>query len=173
MLALSTMVLAATAQTTITATYAAAGGFVDAYAPAVTLDFWLRNDTSFGEKWQNASVLTIDFDDPNIVAAASALSGTLRVGGSPVNSIYFDTTGSCQPGGDGPSSPYYCSQVKPYIYACLTPQRWAEILRFAKKTGLKLLMGMNVCYGRKSANSSMDFSNMQVRLLRRFRSHGF
>ncbi|KAJ9471604.1 Heparanase-like protein 3 [Diplonema papillatum] len=161
--ALAALVVGCAAQTAVTARFGAINHFVDEAAPGVTFDYWLRNDTNYGEKWMNASILSLDLNKTDVVAAATGLAGgTLRIGGSPVNSIYFDAAGSCNPGGTGPSPTYYCSQVKPYIYGCLTPQRWTEILQFTKKTGIKLLMGMNACYGRTSPSTPMDFSNIKA-----------
>eukprot|EP00755_Sulcionema_specki_P037020 Sspe_Gene.108048::Locus_87209_Transcript_1_1_Confidence_1.000_Length_1571::g.108048::m.108048/K07964/HPSE; heparanase len=135
---------------------------VDSASPAVTLDFWLRNDTRYGEKWGNTSALLLDLDDPALLELASGLAPSLlRLGGSPEDSIVYDMKGGCVPGGDGPGGQYYCSQVRPYTYGCLSRFRWAALLRFAQRTGLRLVLGLNACYGRKSANTSMDFTNIR------------
>jgi heparanase 1 len=131
-------------------------------APAVALDFWLATDPTYGEKWQSSGILTIDLTNKDLIKYSSALSpAILRIGGSPEDSIIFDTDGSCTPGGTGPSQNYYCSQVRPYTYGCLSPTRWEEILAFADLVGFKIAFGLNGCYGRESANSPMNFSNAQ------------
>ena len=133
-------------------------------APAVALDFWLSSDPVYGEKWENSGILTIDLNNPDLIKYSSAIApAILRLGGSPEDSITFDTDGTCTPGnGNGPSSNYYCSQVHPYTYGCLTPTRWEQILEFADLVGFKIAFGLNGCFGRESANTPMNFSNAQA-----------
>lgn len=130
--------------------------------PAVTFDFWRSDDARFGEKWGNSSALTIDLTSPTLRAAAAALApALLRLGGSPEDSVNFDSDGSCVPqsGGAGPFPGYFCSQVQPYSYDCLTRARWAALLQFASETGNPIAYGLNGCYGRPSASSPMNRSN--------------
>ena len=51
------------------------------------------------------------------------------------------------------------AQVKPYIYGCLTPARWEALLEFAAATGLRLVLGLNGCFGRLSNTTAMNTSN--------------
>ena len=108
------------------------GAAVSPLSPAVTFDWWLRNDTHYGEKWANASCLTIDLEDPDLLTLARAYApAILRLGGSPEDSIMYDVDGGCVPGSmPQPSPSYYCSQVHPYVYGCLTPTRWRQLLEF-------------------------------------------
>lgn len=151
--------------TSVTATIetSVAIGHVNPLSPGVALDFWKWNDPTYGVKWHNSSAQEIDLSDPGLRALASALSpALLRIGGSPDDSIVFDVDGTCVPGsgGNGPApNGYYCSQVHPYVYDCLTPQRWEALLEFASSTGLKIAFGLNGCYGRMSADSPMNISN--------------
>lgn len=137
-------------------------------SPAVTLDFWRPDDPRFGVKWANSSAQLIDLADPQLRALASTLApGLLRLGGSPEDSLIYDSDGTCVPqsGGHGPApNGYYCSQVSPYSYDCLTPTRWNALLEFASSTGFKVVLGLNGCFGRMSANTSMDMSNVQALL---------
>jgi hypothetical protein len=133
-------------------------------APAVALDFWLASDPTFGEKWGNSGVLTIDLSDANLEMYAKALApAVLRLGGSPEDSIVYDADGTCaQGGGAGPFPHYYCSQVHPYTYGCLTPARWEQILEFADRVGFRIAYGLNGCAGRSGPDAPMDFSNAQA-----------
>lgn len=133
-------------------------------APAVAVDFWLANDTRFGEKWGNSGILTLDLTSAALRAYSAALAPTLlRIGGSPEDSIVFDADGTCEPGGGaGPFPGYYCSQVRPYVYGCLTPSRWEAILEFADAVGFKIAFGLNGCWGRPNATEPMDFSNVRA-----------
>jgi hypothetical protein len=138
--------------------------------PAVALDFWRRDDSRFGEKWGNSSALTIDLSSAALKAAATALAGAatptlLRLGGSPEDSLIFDSPpGSCVPqsGGRGPFPGYFCSQVQPYSYDCLTQDRWAALLDFAAATGLQIAFGLNGCWGRPSEDTPMDYTNAEA-----------
>ena len=135
-------------------------------APAVTLDGW--NGTLF-PKWGNGSYLALDLRNPDLIRYASALApAILRLGGSPEDSIEYTLDGSgCVPGsgGNGPAPEgYYCSQVHPYYYGCLTGARWEELLTFANTTGLSIVLGVNGCSGRMSRDTPMDFSNIKALL---------
>ena len=133
--------------------------------PAVALDFWRHDDPVYGEKWGNSSALTIDLASPALRAAAASLSpALLRLGGSPEDSLVFDANGTCVPksGGGGPFAPYFCSQVHPYTYDCLTRARWSELLSFASATGLRIALGLNGCIGRAAADKPMDRSNARA-----------
>jgi heparanase 1 len=133
-------------------------------APAVALDFWLPTDPRFGEKWGNSGLLSIDLGSEPLRAYARALApALLRLGGSPEDSIQFDADGSCVPGGGaGPFPGYFCSQVSPYVYGCLSRARWAAVLEFAAATGLRIAFGVNGCWGRANKSAPMDFSNVRA-----------
>jgi len=132
--------------------------------PAVALDMW-RIDGSHGRQWGNQSALTIDLASPVLRAAAAALApAILRIGGSPEDSVLFDADGSCAPmsGGAGPFAPYFCSQVTPYSYDCLTRARWEALLEFAAATGLRVAFGLNGCVGRAGPDAPMNRSNAEA-----------
>lgn len=114
----------------------------------------------YGEKWGNASCLTIDLENPRLRAAAAALApAVLRLGGSPEDSVVFDT-GGCVPG--APFEGFACSQTGSKTYGCLTPARWTALLQFAHDTGLQLVYGLNACYGRANGTAPMDVSNAEA-----------
>lgn len=136
--------------------------------PGVALDFWRADDPSYGHKWGNSSALLLDLDDPTLVALASSLApGILRIGGSPEDSIVFDVDGTCAPNGTAAPNPGYAcagTQLHPwvYVYDCLTPARWEALLAFGARTGLRVVFGLNGCYGRTSKSTSMDLSNIEA-----------
>lgn len=224
-----------------------------------TLDFWRADDPAYGEKWGNASALAVDLA-PRLLALARGLSpGLLRIGGSPQDSIAYESIGgACPPlgerfddlrrrkrrcamldhdparclasrwgklrcwhregrcrtvtwwaeryptqppqGGSGrtprrlsteaaapsiaaaaseaaaPTSTvaaswaswlrerrvdYYCSQVHPAVYDCLTVARWRQLTTFAAAADLRLVFGLNACAGRTAANASLDFAPLE------------
>jgi len=117
-------------------------GMTHPLSPAVTFDFWKPDDPNFGKKWGNSSANYIDLQNPQLLALTKALSpGLLRLGGSPEDSLIFNADGKCIPGsgGNGPFPGYYCSQVHPYSYDCLSPTRWNDLLQFAQKTNFKIV----------------------------------
>ncbi len=144
---------------------APAGVPLHALAPGVTLDGW--NASGF-PRWGAASFLALDLGAPKLRALAAAVApAILRLGGSPADSIRFDADGTCVAGtgGDGPApGGYFCSQVKPYVYGCLTPARWEALLDFANATGLRIVFGLNACEGRMSSSTPMDFANVRALL---------
>lgn len=144
-----------------------AGVTSHALSPAVTLDGWNASSPGVGPKWGPSSYLALDLSSPRLIALAAAVGpALLRLGGSPEDSIVYDTDGTCVAGsgGAGPAPGYFCSQVKPYIYGCLTPARWEALLEFGARTNLSIVLGLNGCYGRLSNATAMDFSNARALL---------
>jgi len=116
---------------------------------SVTFDWWLHNDTTYGKKWGNDSLLTIDLNDPLLRAAAKGLNGPfLRLGGTPEDEIIYNIDGAC-------------AKVKSF-YGCLTIERWTELNQFSIDVGFKLILGLNARFGRTSKDSHMDFSNIEA-----------
>ena len=159
-------------------------GQLGALSPGVTLDWWTHDDPVYGYQWGNASILTLDLANADLRTLARGLApGLLRLGGSPLDSIVYATTpaaeASCARGknpkaGGGAKTGWACSQLAnartwPKVngtgaYGCLTRQRWADIVEFASDVGLKMVFGLNACFGREGANEPMDFSNLQTLL---------
>lgn len=95
-----------------------------------------------GPTWgQNASVVTLDLQSSRLRKLAAGLSPAyLRVGGSEGDQAVYDIDGACSrsAGGSGVPHPAFC----------LTEPRWEELLGFANNTGLGVVFGLNVMYGR-------------------------
>lgn len=134
-----------------------------------TLDFWLANDTRYGQAWGDAGIFLLNLKEKKLATMASAFAGgIIRLGGSPEDSVWYDIDGGCVPGAPPPASvnsgsrsSYYCSQVKPEVYGCLSPQRWEELLSWAADVGLGIVLGLNACNGRSSPDSPADLSNIE------------
>ena len=59
-----------------------------------TFDFWESTDPTYGQKWENAGILTVNLTNENLITLASAVSPAyLRIGGSPEDSIVYNVTG--------------------------------------------------------------------------------
>lgn len=129
----------------------------------VTLDLWRADDPSYGAKWGNASALTITLT-PWLSNLARGIGGVLRIGGSPEDSLVYQPLGGSCPTALPPlpalPSAYYCSQVRPAVYDCLTTARWAALNDFASNAGLKLVLGLNGCLGRTSTTDPIDVATL-------------
>ena len=127
-----------------------------------TFDWWESTDPVYGEKWQNAGILTVDLSNPDLIALTTGIAPAfLRIGGSPEDSIIYNTSNNNECGSFVPVSGYQCSQVSPQNYGCLTMDRWEQINIFASKTNVSLVFGLNACYGRLNRSSAMDTSNIE------------
>ena len=106
------------------------------------------------------SALTVDFSNENFIALTKAVTpATLRIGGSPEDSIIYNISGACL--NVNASLPGYgCSEAS-NDYGCLNETRWTEMNEFAYKTNLTLVFGLNACYGRPGHDESMNFTNIE------------
>ncbi|EOD07895.1 hypothetical protein EMIHUDRAFT_217873 [Emiliania huxleyi CCMP1516] len=97
-----------------------------------TLDF---HPSSQGSVWgANASILEIDLASPGLLGVVTALApAVLRLGGSEAGE---NVTYVGFPGFDAPCPSGY--------YYCLTRPRWAAILAFAARTGVRLMLDLNL-----------------------------
>ena len=124
-----------------------------------TFDFWKYNDPRYGEKWGNASILTVNLSNENLLTLASAISPAyLRIGGSSEDSIIYNITGQCNQPVPPAMEGYQCSKIAPANYSCMTMERWNEITTFAHKIDAKLLFGLNCCYGRWNRSTSVNLT---------------
>eukprot|EP01084_Bolivina_argentea_P042190 77826_1 len=122
------------------------------------LDYWEDNHEHFG----NSSIPYINFKNKDLLALTSAVSpAMLRIGGSGEDSVIYNISNECnEPNKWNISGPYYCSEVHPPNYYCLTKTRWQQILQFCQDTNLKLIYGLNACYGRKGKDKPIDMTNI-------------
>lgn len=147
----------------------------------VTLDLWRADDPQYGSKWGNASALALALT-PRLANLAGALGpGVLRIGGSPQDSLAYQLRGGDCPGAvaplstatvtspsdatsapDAPDATYYCSQVRPPVYDCLTTSRWEALTTFAATAGLKLVLGLNGCLGRTARDAPLDMEALSA-----------
>jgi heparanase 1 len=121
----------------------------------------------------------MDLTQPDLRYLAAQLQGSLlRLGGSPVDSLLYetpDTPLACtdaelnktQP---SPSGGYYCpnwDQVN-YIKSpgahCLKAGRWKEINSFALQAGFSIAFGLNACWLRPNAAGEMDWTYVDAML---------
>jgi len=115
-----------------------------------TLSF-MGNSSKSNPQWDDTSILVIDLTDSTekgkdfTKLVAGLAPGLLRVGGGDEYPIVMDVDGLT------------CAKLKTPSYFCLTMERWAEILAFAKRTGVQLVWGIGAQVGRPDGTSQMDF----------------
>lgn len=114
-----------------------AAGLTSSRLVSFNLD-WHPKGLTWG---QNASIMTIDLENPRLRALSAAMSPAyLRIGGSEGDDAVYDIDGACarSRGGSGVPDRAYC----------LSMTRWRDILHYAHDTGLSVAFGLNVMYGR-------------------------
>lgn len=124
----------------------------------VSLDFWRPDDPRYGKQWGNASALRIPLTPRLSQLARTLAPAVIRIGGSPQDSLVYQPLGGECPAGTPAPNNYYCSQVQPLVYDCLTTSRWRELTDFMADAGLKLVLGLNGCLGRPARNESVDIA---------------
>ena len=96
-------------------------------------------------------ILDLDLEDEQLIRLASSLApGLLRLGGSAGDATVFahspaDCAAQLAAGHPGTAAGYVC---KGPPTNCLTAVRWEAWLRFANRTGLRPVLGLNGCFGR-------------------------
>lgn len=147
----------------------------------VGLDLWKFSDPTYGLKWGNDSALHVVFSDQLRKLTAALAPAVLRIGGSPQDSLVYEAiSGSCswppppptvslesahQTAAFPKATPeegYYCSQVRPARYDCLTNECWQGIDAFASATGCRLVFGLNGCLGRTGRDSPIDLAGLRT-----------
>ena len=127
----------------------------------VNMDFWLPSKP----KWEGSGALVVDLNQPSLRTLARGLSGALlRLGGSPADFLLYGVTAdACSEANLNrtqpvPGNKYFCPIWDQTQGQCLTLARWQAILEFAASSGLALVLDLNACWGRASAETDMDWS---------------
>jgi heparanase 1 len=126
-------------------------GVVNPEFVSYTLDWWLYDRNHPG--WDvTTSVLTIDLKSSRLVSAAAGLAPAfLRIGGSRADNIiyHFD-----------PNDDNEREQCSLHPKACLTIDRWDEILNFASKVQARVVFTLNY-YGYTNKDT-MDWDTSKI-----------
>jgi len=119
----------------------------------LSFNFDWNNNATGVDAWTNASVgWTLDLQSHKLIQLASALApANLRIGGSPEDVAEYEGFG------DG----HVCTAGAHAGHTCLKPARWHEIIGFANKTGLRIVFGLNLMFGRDGVDGggSWDSTN--------------
>jgi heparanase 1 len=117
---------------------------------AFAMDF---HPAAEGPTWGlNASILEVDLTNPALVSYAHSLApGILRLGGSQAGSMLMYT--------DFPQDNVTCPA---HFYYCLSRARWDEIVSFARTTGVRLMLDLNLIGpNQQSGNWEAQLSNIK------------
>ena len=122
---------------------------------------WHKNDEE-SPLWINMSAMRIDFSNPKLRKAASAMyPARLRIGGSEGDVVCYDVpmyNSTCDSMGQNDTA------------FCLSMERFEEIAKFASDTNLELVFGLNAVWGRKNHNLTEPLDMTNIRALLKYAS---
>ncbi|KAK4265286.1 hypothetical protein QN277_026355 [Acacia crassicarpa] len=127
-------------------------GDIDEDFVCATLDWWPPEKCDYGRcSWGHASLLNLDLNNKILLNAVKAFSPLkIRLGGSLQDKVIYDTPDNRQPCTHFIQNP---SVIFGFTQGCLPMPRWDELNSFFKKSGAKIIFGLNALQGR-SLNSN-------------------
>ncbi|KAK8993962.1 hypothetical protein V6N11_008173 [Hibiscus sabdariffa] len=130
-----------------------------------TIDWWPHDKCDYGQcPWHYTSVTNLNLSHPFLAKAVQAFNNLrIRVGGSLQDQVQYDV-GNLK----SPCHPF--EKMKDGLFGfskgCLHMERWDELNRFFKETGVMVTFGLNALHGRHKVKRSLwggdwDSSNAQ------------
>ncbi|CAH2079455.1 unnamed protein product [Thlaspi arvense] len=143
----------------------AAVGTVDEDFICATLDWWPPQKCDYGTcAWDHASILNLDLNNTvfqNAIKAFAPLK--IRIGGTLQDLVIYETPDQKQP-----CLPFTknSSLLFGYTQGCLSMSRWNELNTFFRKTGAKVIFGLNALSGKNiksngEAVGAWDYTNAE------------
>ncbi|KAJ7957716.1 heparanase-like protein 3 [Quillaja saponaria] len=124
-------------------------GNIDDDFVCATLDWWPPEKCDYGRcSWGRASLFNLDLNNNILLNAVKAFSPLkLRLGGTLQDKLIYGTEDY-----RGPCVPFTKIEKKSelfgYNHGCLPMHRWDELNNFFKKSGAKIVFGLNALNGR-------------------------
>ncbi|EEF28717.1 heparanase-like protein 3 [Ricinus communis] len=140
-------------------------GKIDEDFICATLDWWPPEKCDYGTcSWDHASLINLDLNNNILLNAVKAFSPLkIRLGGTLQDKVIYDTDDNHEP----------CKQfvrntteMFGFTQGCLPMYRWDELNAFFKKSGAKIIFGLNALTGRSiqsdgSAAGAWNYANAQ------------
>ncbi|GLT29619.1 hypothetical protein SLA2020_044730 [Shorea laevis] len=122
-------------------------GEIDDDFICATLDWWPPEKCDYGKcSWDHASLLNLNLNDDLFLNAVKAFSPLkIRLGGTLQDKVIYGTEDNKEP-----CIPFVrnSSELFGFSQGCLPMNRWDELNAFFKKSGAKIIFGLNALNGR-------------------------
>ncbi|OAY46998.1 heparanase-like protein 3 [Manihot esculenta] len=140
-------------------------GKIDEDFICATLDWWPPEKCDYGTcSWDYASLINLDLSSNILLNAIKAFSPLkIRLGGTLQDKVIYDTDDNKEPCKQFVKN---TTEMFGFTQGCLPMYRWDELNEFFKKSGAKIIFGLNALAGRSiqsdgSAAGAWNYTNAE------------